>query len=273
MLDILRYPQCLWQPEYHSDIPWWHGHIPFAFFLIAIHRPRVFVELGSHKGDSYMAFCQAVVGTGLTCSCRAVDNWQGDQHVGDLADEIYTNLKTAHDPKYSAFSQLMRMDFNEALAEFRNGTIDLLHIDGTHTYDAVKRDFENWLPKVSDRGVIIMHDIAARPSSFGVMKVWDELTERFPRHLAFKHSAGLGVLGVGSDLPDAVVKLLELPPQEKATVQQLFEQLGTALSSRIDPPEKVEMVRKISQPRPKPDKSSNHSGDQAADRAAGEPAG
>ncbi|MBR7538681.1 hypothetical protein KC221_21010, partial [Mycobacterium tuberculosis] len=38
----------------------WLEHGPFAFWLIDALRPRTFVELGTHGGFSYFAFCQAV---------------------------------------------------------------------------------------------------------------------------------------------------------------------------------------------------------------------
>ncbi len=60
MLNLNHLSFALERPSYLSDLPWWHGHIPFALFTIQACRPRVFVELGTHKGDSYMAFCQAV---------------------------------------------------------------------------------------------------------------------------------------------------------------------------------------------------------------------
>ncbi|MEM2086648.1 MAG: hypothetical protein QXF06_04495 [Archaeoglobaceae archaeon] len=36
----------------------WDKHIPFAFFITELHRPRIFVELGVHKGNSFSGFCQ-----------------------------------------------------------------------------------------------------------------------------------------------------------------------------------------------------------------------
>ena len=71
--------------------------------------------------------------------------------------------------------------------------MDLLHIDGQHTYDAIRHDFENWFPKVRPGGVVLLHDTAARHAEFQVWKLWEELARQYP-HLEFHHSWGLGVL-------------------------------------------------------------------------------
>ncbi len=42
----------------------------------------------------------------------------------------------------------MRMLFEDATHHFSDESVDLLHIDGLHTYDAVQEDFTTWLPKV-----------------------------------------------------------------------------------------------------------------------------
>ena len=74
----------------------WAGHIPFAFWLMRALKPSVFVELGVHKGNSYSAFCQAVVESRLATSCYGVDTWQGDEHAGIYGDEIYEEIGRAH---------------------------------------------------------------------------------------------------------------------------------------------------------------------------------
>ena len=143
------HPAALMEPHHLTHPAPWAGHIPFAAWLIAVAQPRTLVELGAYSGISYLAFCQAITEQGLAASTYAVDTWQGDAHAGAYGEHIYASLRRAHDPYYERFSTLMRMTFDEALGSFADGSIDLLHIDGLHTYEAVRHDFETWLPKLS----------------------------------------------------------------------------------------------------------------------------
>src|SRR5271166_1160218 len=149
-------------PDRLTEIVSWHGHIPFAFWLIDAIRPRVLVELGTHKGDSYCAFAQAVDRLQLDTACYAIDTWRGDQHAGFYGEEVLAELRQYHDPRYGRFSRLMRSTFDDAVGEFADRSLDLLHVDGMHTYEAVKHDFETWRPKLSKRGVVVFHDIDVR---------------------------------------------------------------------------------------------------------------
>ncbi len=216
-------------PEYLTQEIYWHGHIPFAFWLIAKLQPRTFVELGAYRGDSYFAFCQAVKMVGLKTKCFAVDNWAGDVHYGQYDEDIFQKVWLYHESKYAHFSRLIRSNFDDALDSFADASIDLLHIDGTHTYDAARHDFETWLPKMSDRGVILFHDIATVKEQYGVWKLWSELKVKYP-HITFTHSSGLGVLIVGEDAPFSIVQLAELKEERNLGFVSALERLGEVIT-------------------------------------------
>ena len=131
----------------------------------------------------------------------------------------------------ATFSRLVRSTFDDALTKFADGSIDLLHIDGYHTYEAVRHDFESWLPKLSASAVVLLHDTNVREMDFGVWKFWQDLSRDYPC-FAFLHGHGLGVVAVGRSLPPDVRVLVEHVPhqsQDAFTIRQFFGTLGEAL--------------------------------------------
>jgi len=207
----------------------WAGHIPFAFWIVDKLRPECLVELGTHTGNSYFAFCQSVHATNLPTRCFAVDTWQGDEHAGLYGEDVFADVSQYNADHYASFSTLMRMTFDDAVVYFGEKSIDLLHIDGLHTYDAVKHDFETWLPKVSERGVVLFHDINVKERDFGVWRLWEEVSAGYP-HIAFDHSHGLGVLFVGTDINPELLALLEEYTSENGRykIKFLFSRLGAS---------------------------------------------
>ena len=221
-------------PDRLTDVTSWHTHVPFAFWCVEVLRPRLFVELGTHKGDSYSAFCQAVKRLALPTACYAVDTWKGDHEAGFYSDEVLEELRAYHDPRYAAFSRLVRATFDEALAHFADGSIDLLHIDGLHTYEAVSHDFETWLLKLSRRAVVLFHDVNVREPDFGTWRFWEEVRVQYP-HFTFLHGHGLGVLLVGREVPEPLRRLAACPPESVAGPRTFFAGLGhqVELTARV----------------------------------------
>jgi hypothetical protein len=166
------------------------------------------VELGTHFGESYFGFCQAVEENGIECKCFAVDTWRGDEHAGTYDEAVFYEVRQHNAENYARFSSLLRTTFDDALARFSDASVDLLHIDGLHTYEAVKHDFFSWLPKVRPGGVVLLHDTMARHADFGVWRLWEELCEQFA-NFEFFHSWGLGVVQVPGRMEDfGLLKLL-----------------------------------------------------------------
>jgi len=181
--------------EAFQDAGWpWAGHKFFAYDLTRNFKPEVIVELGTHKGTSLFSFCQAVKDGKIDSVLFAVDTWKGDDQAGFYDKDVYKEVEDVRKKYYGDLKiNLFRTTFDEASKDFKENTIDLLHIDGLHTYKAVKHDFTNWLSKVKDDGIIIMHDISEKHDDFGVYKLWDEIKKKHET-LEFHHSHGLGIM-------------------------------------------------------------------------------
>jgi hypothetical protein len=215
-----------WCPERLGAVSAWWGHVPFAHWIVSAARPRLLVELGTETGVSYAAFCETVVRKRLNVRCLAVDTWKGDLHTGSYAEEVYRDFRQFHDDRYQGFSTLLRCTFDAALEYVADRSVDFLHIDGLHTYEVVKHDFETWQPKLSDHAVVLFHDINTRDGDFGVWRLWSELRDRFPS-FEFLHCYGLGVCAVGGHVPSAVAALCALDdPNAVAAVRERFARLG-----------------------------------------------
>ena len=175
----------------------WAGHSAFAYDLVRFTMPQVFVELGTHAGYSYFSFCHAVKDYDLETACHAVDTWRGDEHAGYYDDRIVSGVHEYNQQHFAGFSTLHRMTFDDAAIAFGENSIDLLHIDGLHRYEAVKHDWQTWLSKVRPGGIVLFHDIGVSDREFGVWRLWEELAARYPA-ISFEHESGLGVLCKGA---------------------------------------------------------------------------
>ncbi len=175
----------LYQPAHETPYSAWKGHRGFAQRLIKALQPEVFVELGVHAGDSYFTMVEAM--RFITGKAYGVDTWAGDKHAGFYDDGIWNMVQSVN--KQYPNSKLLRMPFDQAAGVVSDG-ISLLHIDGLHTYEAVKHDYEMWEPKVRD--VILLHDICVPENpDFGVWKLWAEIKN--DKCFEFNHCHGLAV--------------------------------------------------------------------------------
>jgi len=86
----------------------------------------------------------------------------------------------------------------EALSYLDGESLDLLFIDGNHTYEGVKADFTNYSSRVAAGGVVAFHDIldtkVHREAGCRVDLFWKELTGRF-RTVEFSVGGDWGGIG------------------------------------------------------------------------------
>ena len=144
----------------------------------------------------------------------AVDTWQGDEQAGYYGLDVYNRVADHQDKHHKLRSRLIRSSFDDAASKFSNETIDILHIDGLHTYEAVSHDFKMWLPKLRKDGTIIFHDWNVRERDFGVWKLWEEIKDmKGFKCIEVPNGHGLGLATKAIEKPTWHTELIENLPE------------------------------------------------------------
>lgn len=209
---MMRWQSLTLIPRYVAPSSWWQ-HVPVAHWLVDVLQPSTVVELGTHYGVSFFAFCEAAEAFSPKSSVYAVDTWEGDAHAGSYGESVYQQVYSYWFKMHRRTSSLIRSTFDEASSYFPDGSVDLLHIDGLHTYEAVKHDFETWLPKMKKGAVVLFHDINVRERGFGVWLLWDQLCHDHQyASYTINNGYGLGILILSQAAPEWAEDFLKLLP-------------------------------------------------------------
>lgn len=139
-------------------------------------EPKIVVEVGTHKGGNSFLFCHAVPSVNLVIGI--------DLAVQNSAKLIHF---TRSGQKYCALhgnSQTREM-VRRAQKNLRHQEVDFLFIDGDHSYNGARADYELYSPLVRKGGIIAFHDIVPdHKTRFGkptgcyageVYKLWAEI--------------------------------------------------------------------------------------------------
>jgi len=125
--------------------------------LARLMKPEACVEIGSARGKStcYIGLALKRNGRG---KLYAIDphtrtNWN-DQGPVDTLAIIRKNLRKA---RVADYVEIVRKTSGEAVAGW-SARIDMLFIDGDHTYEGVKADWERFSPFMNPFGVVVFHD-------------------------------------------------------------------------------------------------------------------
>ena len=173
---------------------YWEGHRDFAYDLLQFVRPERLVELGSQYGCSLFTFCQAVRDFKLNTEINAVDMWSGDIGAEITGEEVYALVQKTAATYYPEVNlHLFQMCFDDARPNFADNSIDILHIDGGHTFEDVEHDFTTWLPKLKENGIVLFHDVYS-PIDQGSCDHWEKTKKEYDCYFDFTHSCGLGIL-------------------------------------------------------------------------------
>ena len=153
------------------------------------------MELGTFEGFSACAMALALRELGEGGTVQAVDTWQGDPHsVPYDSEEVYQNfLNIRKELGLEDVIVPLRMTFEKASQVIEPG-INLLHIDGWHTYRAVSTDFKQFKPLLAPGAIVMFHDVNA-PWFRGMRLFWRQISWMYPAVL-IPYSSGLGIIQI-----------------------------------------------------------------------------
>lgn len=166
-----------WLPAY--DIP----------FILELEENLVGIEIGVSHGYSTNFLLEFLPNLHIHCIDPYVEYVQMSDTKESLASfeilrEKYPNQITFH-----------QKSSDNAVDDFENESVDFIFIDGLHTYEQVKKDIENYYPKIKKEGYIFGHDyggwsaeshnVKRTGATQGVNTAVDELAKKYDKTVSF----------------------------------------------------------------------------------------
>lgn len=134
----------------------------FYLSLVKPIKNGIIVEVGCWKGRSISYIGRNCMKNNTTLYC--VDSWLGST---DKFNQYYQKLLSSQNvqaifkenmAKLGIKVKCLRRDSLSAASLFEDNSIDLVFLDGSHDYLAVKKDLNAWFKKVKDEGILAGHD-------------------------------------------------------------------------------------------------------------------
>ncbi len=127
-------------------------------------------------GDTAAQFVKALVDANKSFKLYTIDNFQHDNVSGeqkdiDQAHSGYNDyLKNIAELEVDQYINTIVSDSIEAASQFEDKTVYFLYVDDCHGYGHVKKEIEEWLPKIAAGGIIFGDDY----NSDDVKRAFDE---------------------------------------------------------------------------------------------------
>jgi cephalosporin hydroxylase len=149
--------------------------------IVAELRPKVVLEIGTARGGTLFLFTRVADPEAKIISIDlpggrfggGYPKWKIPLYLSfsKSGQKIYLIRRDSHNPR--TLEEVKRILGGEK--------VDFLFIDGDHTYDGVRMDFEIYSPLVKKGGIIAFHDIVPGPPEAvgGVPRFWAEIKHKY----------------------------------------------------------------------------------------------
>jgi cephalosporin hydroxylase len=162
-----------------------------------------FIEIGCKLGGTFQILCESIKGKKISVDLPGGmhGGWMTYNHpyLGDIYKIRNTYFTQTYKDVYMVTGDSHESNTLNDVKSILNGdNVDLLFIDGDHTYEGVKQDYLMYKSLVNSGGYIVFHDINDTPHhrnrNVYVGKLWNELRGEKIEFNINKHWAGIGVI-------------------------------------------------------------------------------
>lgn len=215
-------------------MPWWPV-VQKKYELIMIqeflknYKIEKVLEVGTFRGGTAMLWAHMVAPLNGHVYCADMRfDWSThpNEHTSPL--EIQFPRQVYNNSEYEKYVTEIQgdthdKDFVKKVADIA-GEVDLLFIDGDHSYDGVKQDFENYMSIVKSGGYIMFHDITEsdyhNKADCRVHLLWNQLKDLYESWEFFDNneypgcparSMGIGIIQIPQkgNIPEKYYKPLD----------------------------------------------------------------
>ena len=169
-------------------------------WLVQDLRPARVLEIGTHSGGTLYCWCRLADANATIVSIDLPGGQFGGGYTEERAQEMMSLFPTDGQQLHLVRADSHDPSTLEQLKSILDGKqLDLLFIDGDHTYEGVRRDFEMYSPLAAEGGAIVLHDILEHPADTecDVRRLWNEVKDDY-RHVEItvppEDWGGIGVL-------------------------------------------------------------------------------
>lgn len=161
-------------------------------------QPKVLLEIGTANGGTLLAMSRVSHPNAKVVSIDLPSGSFGGGYAWYKAPLFHAFVSAGQQLsllRVDSHAQTTRQKLESILDGHK---IEFLMIDGDHTYEGVKRDFELYAPLVKKGGVIAFHDIVKHQKEMNcqVDRLWNELKKKY-WHQEFIEDVNQGFCGIG----------------------------------------------------------------------------
>jgi hypothetical protein len=159
-----------------TDVPGWFSHSnAYKSFVDRAPNDATFVEIGTFMGRSTCCMGELIKNSGKNIKFYTVDTFAGsigEEWHSDIINQLSKNNSDLYQQFLYYVKQCKVDDFItpihstslDAANQFDDGSLDMIYVDGGHTYQEVFDDLTAWYPKLKSGGIIAGDDYGTWPS-------------------------------------------------------------------------------------------------------------